>query len=136
MCANNGNWTGENNTICKGNSLFHCSTSVPVGFSDAMIYCNQNSKVEMFFAFTRLLQRHRKSPQVRSTCTASAPRNRGFKIIFHRHHLFSFLINHQSIVYCFLQIFLLRRFMAHAPVKWYFTLIHVTTVLHCHGAIQ
>ena len=36
----------------------------------------------------------------------------------------------------FLQIFRPRRLMAHVPVKWCFTLIHVKTVLLCHGAIQ
>lgn len=40
-----------------------------------------------------------------------------------------FQINLKPIVYCFLQIILPRRLMAHAPVKWCFTLIHAKTVL-------
>ena len=41
VCANGGNWTGENNAVCTGNSLFCFSTSVAVGCSEIMIYSNQ-----------------------------------------------------------------------------------------------
>ena len=45
MCVNGGNWTGENNAVCSGNSLFCFSASVAVGCSEIMIYSNQKKKI-------------------------------------------------------------------------------------------
>ena len=129
MCANGGNWTGENDVVCTGNSLFRFSSSVPVGRSEVMIYSNQKRKEEMCFVFTGRLKRHLKGPSLEfcfeplSTCAALFLRNH-----FSQAPCF-FQINRKFIVYCLLQIFLPPRLMAHAPVKWCFTLIPVKTVL-------
>lgn len=85
VCANGGNWTGENNAVCTGNSLFRftfsscrffwkeeiCFASATWnGIAKTLVWNSVWTSVNLYSFF--LL------------------RNRGFNIIFHGHHVFFF----------------------------------------------